>query len=82
MNDLGLSKHHLTPRHQLMSSHQLFKHRRLKRLAEMSAIHSASFDQRFNYALDWCHASIKSLAVKVVVRYVFLPQLLHQERIL
>jgi hypothetical protein len=44
MNDLVLSKHHLTPRHQLMSSHRLIKLLRLTRLAGMSAINSVSIE--------------------------------------
>jgi hypothetical protein len=75
MNDLGLSKHPLTARHQLMSGHQLIKLLRLTRLTVMSAISSVSSDQRFDHARDSCHASIKVFAIEIVVRLLFLPTL-------
>lgn len=73
MNDPGHSKHHLTPRRQLMLGHQLIKLLRLTRLAVMSAINSASSDQRFDHAHDSCHAPIKLFAIEILVRVLFLP---------
>jgi hypothetical protein len=77
MNDLGLSKHHLTPRHQPMPVHQLINLLRLTRLAAMSTINSGSSDQRFDHARDWCHAPIKLFAIEIVVRSFFLPTLVN-----
>jgi hypothetical protein len=52
MNDLGFSKHHLSPRYRPVSGHQLIKLLRLTRLAVMSSISSVSSDQRFDHARD------------------------------
>jgi hypothetical protein len=75
MNNLGVCKYGLSSKYQLMSGHQLTKLLRLARLTVMSAISSVTSNQRFDHARDWCHASIKSFAIEIVVRSFFRPTL-------
>jgi hypothetical protein len=70
MNDLDPSKHHLTS-----SGDQLIKLLRLTWRAAMSAIRSASSDQSFDHARDWCHASIEGFVIEILVQMLVLPTL-------